>query len=112
MVLVVLSRVQHIATLWTVARQAALSMEFSGKNTGVGCHSLLQEIFPTQGSYSCLLHLLYWKADSLPLCHLGSPKTKLLKKNLTTRYIKFLHGKKKCSKDNKAQIKKEERWPG
>ena len=29
MVLVVLSRVQHIATLWTVACQAALSMEFS-----------------------------------------------------------------------------------
>ena len=29
MVLVVLSRVQHIATLWTVAHQAALSMEFS-----------------------------------------------------------------------------------
>ena len=27
-----------------------------GKNTGVGCHSLLQEIFPTQGSYlfSCV----------------------------------------------------------
>ena len=48
MVLVVLSRVQHIATLWTVARQAALSMEFSGKNTGVGCHSLLQEILLTQ----------------------------------------------------------------
>ena len=22
---------------------------FSGKNTGVGCHFLLQEIFPTQG---------------------------------------------------------------
>ena len=26
------------------------SMEFSGKNTGVGCHFLLQGIFPTQGS--------------------------------------------------------------
>ena len=25
------------------------SMGFSGKNTGVGCHFLLQEIFPTQG---------------------------------------------------------------
>ena len=24
-------------------------MEFSSKNCGVGCHSLLQEIFPTQG---------------------------------------------------------------
>ena len=27
-----------------------------GKNTGVGCHLLLQGIFPTQGSKSCLLH--------------------------------------------------------
>ena len=27
-----------------------------GKNTGVGCHSLLQGIFPTRGSNSCLLH--------------------------------------------------------
>ena len=34
---------------WTVACQAPLSMEFSGKNTGVSCHALLQQIFPTQG---------------------------------------------------------------
>ena len=27
-----------------------------GKNTGVGCHSLLQRIFPTQGSNPGLLH--------------------------------------------------------
>ena len=27
-----------------------------GKNTGVGCHSLLQEIFPTQGSNPGILH--------------------------------------------------------
>ena len=30
-------------------RQTPLSMGFSGKNTGVDCHSLLQGIFPTQG---------------------------------------------------------------
>ena len=41
-----------------------------GKNTGVGCHFLLQGIFSTQGSN---LHLLHWQADSLPLSHLGSP---------------------------------------
>ena len=35
---------------WTIACQAPLSMEFPGKNTGVGCHFLLQGIFPTQGS--------------------------------------------------------------
>ena len=34
-------------TPWTVARQTPLSL---GKNTGVGCHFLLQRIFPTQGS--------------------------------------------------------------
>ena len=27
-----------------------------GKNTGVGCHALLQGIFPTQGSNPGLLH--------------------------------------------------------
>ena len=30
---------------------------FPGKDTGVGCHSLLQGIFPTQGSNPSLLHL-------------------------------------------------------
>ena len=40
---------------------------FPGKNTGVGCHFLLQGIFPTQGSNLCLLRLLHWQADSLPL---------------------------------------------
>ena len=29
---------------------------FLGKNTGVGCHSLLQGILPTQGSNPGLLH--------------------------------------------------------
>ena len=51
---------------------------FHGKNTGVGCHFLLQGSFPTQGSnpcLSCLLHL-HWQTDSIPLRHLGSP-TKL-----------------------------------
>ena len=41
-----------------------------GKNTGVGCHALLQGIFPTQGSNPGLLHcgqILY------RLSHEGSP---------------------------------------
>ena len=49
-----------------------------GKNTGVGCHFLLQSIFQTQGSNPCLSHLLHWQADSLPLSHLGSPKRLVL----------------------------------
>ena len=48
---------------------------FPSKNTGVGCHFLLQGIFTTQGSNPCLLCLLYWQADSLPLCYLGSPQS-------------------------------------
>ena len=40
---------------------------FPGKNTGVGCRSLLQGIFPTQGSNLNILRLLYWQVDSLPL---------------------------------------------
>ena len=41
---------------WIVACQAPLSMGFSGENTGVGCHFLLQRIFPTQESNPGLLH--------------------------------------------------------
>ena len=44
--------------------------DFLGKNPGVGCHFLLQGIFPIQKSN---LHLLRWQADSLPLSHQGSP---------------------------------------
>ena len=36
--------------------------DFPGKNTGVGCHFLLQGIVPTQGLN---LHLLQWQVDSL-----------------------------------------------
>ena len=40
---------------------------FWSKNTGIGCHFLLQGIFPTQGLNLWFLCLLYWQADSLPL---------------------------------------------
>ena len=57
------------AILWTIACQAPLSMggDSPGKNTGVGCHTLLQGIFPTQGKNSSLLSLLHWQVGSLPL---------------------------------------------
>ena len=42
-----------------------------GKNTGVGCHVLLQGIFPTQGWNPRLLHLLHWQVGSLPLLASG-----------------------------------------
>ena len=49
-----------------------------GKNTGASCHFLLQRIFLMQGSKPCLWHLLHRQADSLPLRHLGSPKTRIM----------------------------------
>ena len=52
-----LSHVQLFVTPWSVALQAPLSMEFSGKNIGVGCHALLQEIFPTLGLNPCLSYI-------------------------------------------------------
>ena len=74
------SHVQLIATPWTVARQAPLSMGFSRKNTGVGCHALLQGIFLTQGSNPCLSCLLHWQGGSLPLAPPGKPQNKEIEK--------------------------------
>ena len=34
----------------------------------MGCHALLQGIFPTQGLNLSLLRLLHWQADSLKHC--------------------------------------------
>ena len=61
-------------SLWTIAHLAPLSKEFSpGKNTGVGCHALLQGIFPTQGPNPCLLCFLDWQTGSLSLVPPGKP---------------------------------------
>ena len=48
--------VQLFVTPWTVARQTPLSTGSAGKYNGVGCHSLLQGSFLTQGSHPNLLH--------------------------------------------------------
>ena len=60
------SVVSNSATPWTYS-----AWNSPGQNTGVGSHSLLQEIFPTQGSNPGLLHhrqILY------QLIHQGSPQ--------------------------------------
>ena len=68
------SRVWLFATPWTVACQAPLSMGSPGKNTGVCCHSLLQGIFPTQGSN---LNLPHCGKILCCLSHQGSAASKL-----------------------------------
>ena len=65
--------VVSFATPWAVCSLPGSSVhgDSPGKNTGVGCHALLQGIFPTQGSNPGLSHcrqILY------QLSHQGSPK--------------------------------------
>ena len=50
------SHVQLFSTLWIVIRQCPLSMGFSRPEYWMGCHALLQGIFPTQGLNPSLLH--------------------------------------------------------
>ena len=68
-----LTCVKLLATPWTIAHQAPLSMKFPGKKPGVGCHFLLQGLFLTQG-VSCIgRQILYycstWEAPILLLHH-------------------------------------------
>ena len=66
---------QSYSTLWgqmDCSPGSSVHEDSPGKNTGVGCHALLQGIFPTQGSNPGLPHcrqILYH------LSHQGSPYT-------------------------------------
>ena len=63
-------------TTWAVALRLLRPWDFPGKSTGVGCHFLLQGIFPTQGSNLGLLHC---RQTLYPLSHQGSPENSLWK---------------------------------
>ena len=65
-----------LITPWTVAARLLYAWYFSGKNTGVGCHFLLQGIFRTQRSNPGLLH---WQLNS-------SPSEALRKPNFTNEH--------------------------
>ena len=67
------SSVWHFLTPWTVVLQASCPWDSPSKNTGVGCHALLQGIFMTQESNLVLLGLLHWQVSSLPLAPPGKP---------------------------------------
>ena len=74
-VLLVCLAAQLCLTLWPFGLQLTRILcpwDFSGKNTGVACHFLLQGIFPTLGSNPGLLHcrqILY------QLSYEGSPNS-------------------------------------
>ena len=75
-------------TPWTKICQAPLSMEFSRKNTGGGCHFLFQGLFPTQGLNPYLLHCRWIHFSEPP----GKP-------NLVLKYLQFV----KKTKQNKTK---------
>ena len=82
------SCVQLIANPWPVAHQAPLYRDSPGKNTGVGCHALLQGIFPTQGLNQGLLHILHWHEGSLPLALPGKPEYPRAVKSMNSSWAK------------------------
>jgi len=65
LIIFMLSCVWLFATPWSIARQTAVSIEFSRQDTGVGCHFLLQWIFIS--CVSCIAggfftHWVIWEA--------------------------------------------------
>ena len=60
-------------TLWTVARQAPLSLGFSRQEFWSGVPFPPPGDLPTQWLNAHHLRLLHWQAESSSLCHLGSP---------------------------------------
>ena len=60
--------------IWVLSARLLCPWHSPGKNTGMGCHFLLQGIFPIQGSNPRFLHLLHWQVSSLPLSCLDSPQ--------------------------------------
>ena len=66
------SCVRLCVTPWTIAPPgSSVYGDSSGKTTRVGCHALLQGIFPSQRSN--LLCLLHGQVGSLPLAPAGKP---------------------------------------
>ena len=80
-----------LCTLWTVAANLLCPWDSPGKNTRVGCHFLLQKIFPTRiKPEPHLLCLLHWQADSSPLHHPGKPFLLIRGHTKTMEKIKYL----------------------
>ena len=67
-----LSRVWLFATPGLQSTRLLCQWNFPGQNTGMDCHFPLQGMFLPQRWNPCLLCLLHWQVDSLPLSHLGN----------------------------------------
>ena len=79
------SSVQSLSCVWLcnpmdyIPPGSSVYGDSPGKNTGMGCHALLQGIFLTQESNPCLLCLLHCRQILYLLSHQGSPNRLYLK---------------------------------
>ena len=76
-----LSHLRLFATPWTVATRLLCLWNFPGKSTAMGCHFLLQGIFPTQELNPGLPHC--WQMPYHHLRHQGSFKTLLFQNSVS-----------------------------
>ena len=72
-----LGHVQLLLTPWTITHQAPLSMEFSRQEYLSWLSFPTPGDLPDPGIEPVSPAFSVWQADSLPLCHLGSPEAKL-----------------------------------
>ena len=89
------SHVWLFATPWAVARPAPLSMGFPGKNTGVGCHALLQGDLSDQGieSISCNGRQIVYCWATREALHLDYPPFINPEREHSGRSRRFWHGR-------------------
>ena len=82
-----------------------------GKNTGVGCCTLFQGIFPTQGSKLHLLCLLNWQVGSLPLTATGKPqgRCEIMKKKKSILLYLFDRRRKRWRK-RRTRGESQQKW--
>ena len=106
-----LSRVQNvICNLMECSPPgSSVHVDSPGKNTRVGCHSLLQRIFPAQGLNPHLRSLLRWQADSLPAEPLGKPRDLYWMPKLCTKIPRqgTRESKCQCAKEDLSEIQKQ-----
>ena len=96
------SRFSHVQPYVLQPSMLLCPWDSPGKNIGVGCHALLQGIFPTQGLNPHLLCLLHWQVDYLPpeppekpitvLESLSNKNSVLIQKSeCTMQYVNYLY---------------------
>ena len=77
--------------------------DFPGKSTGVGCHFLLQEIFPTQGLNPGLPHC---RQTLYRLSHQGSQQKKITINKIKAEYTRVATNLKNIQATPAAQFQK------